>query len=200
MGREITKLDSPIDAMYLIHKALRAEAARVEGAIDQIGEGGNLQPIQEAFSHWAMVLGYHAEVEDKYMTALLPDSLPARDNEATHRGLGEMLENVQADLNEAIEQAVGSPRTKRHLYGKVVALRIAQDDHLEEEEEFVLPGIRQRIGEEQQLEMARRLLVDREAPDTRWILDWVARDLTPSERELLAGLVAHFKEAPPGAR
>ena len=48
------------------------------------------------------------------------------------------------------------------LFGKVVALRIDQDDHLEEEE-FVLPIIRQHIGETQQLEMARHLLLDPKA-------------------------------------
>ena len=32
-------------------------------------------------------------------------------------------------------------RTHRHLYGKVVALRICQDDHFESEEYLVLPEI-----------------------------------------------------------
>jgi len=200
MTAEITKLESPIDAMYLIHKALSAMAARVETLIEQLEEGGSLQPFQAAFSRWAMALGYHAETEDRYMTVLLPDSKPARENEVAHRGLAERLEEVQADLHEAIERAVVSARTQRHLYGKVVALRIAQDDHFEEEEAFVLPLIRQRIGEAQQLEMARRLLIDQDAEDMRWILDWVAGDLTPTQQQWLAGLADRFQEVPAGAR
>jgi hypothetical protein len=43
--------------MYLIHKALRANAARVEQMIDQLEEGGGLQPFKRAFYHWVMALG-----------------------------------------------------------------------------------------------------------------------------------------------
>lgn len=200
MTTQITKLESPIDAMYLIHKALRAEAARIEKLVGQLEIGGSLQPFEAAFSHWGKALGYHAEAEDTYMTALLPNSLPARDNEAAHRGLAEMLEGMQTDLDAERGSAVANARTQRHLYGKIVALRIAQDDHFEEEEAFVLPVIRQRIGEAQQLEMARRLLMDQDAADKCWILDWLARDLTPTERQLLADLTARFTEVPAEAR
>lgn len=63
------------------------------------------------------------------------------------------------------------PRTQRQLFGKVIALLIVQADLLEEEEENLLPLIRQEIGEAQQLEMARRLLVDFEADEPYWMLD-----------------------------
>jgi hypothetical protein len=110
-----------------------------------------------------------------------------------------MLEGVQTALNDALGQAVLRPRTRRHLYGKVVALRIAQDDHFEEEEAFVLPIIRQRISEEQQLEMATRLLINQDGEDKRWILELVAGELTPTERQLLACLTARFKEVSPAS-
>ena len=107
-----------------------------------------------------------------------------------------MLENTLTSLQEAMLQPGVRARTQRHLYQQVVALRIAQDDHFEEEEEFVLPIIRQRIAEKQQLEMTERLFIDRDAEDPRWILDWVAQDLTPTEQQVLAALVTRFAELP----
>jgi hypothetical protein len=53
------------------------------------------------------------------------------------------------------------------LFGKVIALLIAQADLLEEEEEIVLPVIRQQMSEEQQLEIAQRLLSDPDSEDDR---------------------------------
>ncbi len=199
MTTESAKLESPIDVMYLVHKALRAEAAHVATVIEQLEEGGNLQPFKRAFYGWVIALGHHEEVEDTYMTALLPDSLQARDNEAAHRRLEEMLEDVQRCLHEEIGRTLLIARTRRHLYGRVVMAWIAQDDHLEEEEAFVLPVIRQRMDEAQQLEVARRLLIDQDAEDTRWILDWVPQHVTPPERQWLAGPAARFTEVLPKA-
>lgn len=200
MTVEITKLDSPIDVMYLIHKALRAEAARVERISEQLAVGDSLQPFQEVFQRWGKALAYHAHAEDHYMTAALVDSPPARDNEATHRALEERLADIQTYAQDEVGSSLMSAKSQRHLFGKVVALRIAQDDHFEEEEAFVLPLIRQRISEAQQLEMARRLLVDVDEPDNGWIMDSVTEDLTPAERQLLADLAARFEAIPVEAR
>ena len=231
---EITKLDSPIDVMYLIHKALRAEAARMEKMAAELEVGGSLQPFRLAFNLWAVALGYHAAAEDEYMTAPLANCPPARDNEAEHADLGQRLqdmagcmdpddtkelahrvreamaslneeqhkeltqklEDVRAVLNEEIGKTKLIDRTKRHLFGRIVALHIAQDDHLDNEEAFVLPVVRERMSEAEQLEVARRLLIDEidENSQTQsWIVEWVARELTPGERRLLAGLEARFK-------
>ena len=196
MTAEITKLESPIDVMYLIHKALRVEAARVEQMIERFAITDQLQPFREAFQHWEKTLGYHAAVEDKYMTPSLADLPVARDNEAAHEGLEQRLADIQHYVSRMVGPALATAKTRRHLYGKVVALRIAQDDHLEEEEAFVLPIIRARIPEAQQLEMARYLLIDGESSDDGWLIDWVAAALTPVERQLLTALVAQFREVP----
>jgi hypothetical protein len=83
---------------------------------------------------------------------------------------------------------------RRRLFGKVVALRIDQDDHLEEEEEFVLPIIRQQMSQAQQLEMVAHLLLDSNAPDAEWgwVLDWLVQDLTDVERQSLATLTVRL--------
>jgi hypothetical protein len=117
-------------------------------------------------------------------------------NEEQHKELTQKLEDVRAVLNEEIGKTKLIDRTKRHLFGRIVALHIAQDDHLDNEEAFVLPVVRERMSEAEQLEVARRLLIDEidENSQTQsWIVEWVARELTPGERRLLAGLEARFK-------
>lgn len=231
MVSEITKLESPIDVMFLLHKALRLDAERVENMAALLEVGGSLQSFRLAFNVWATALEYHAEAENKYMTAPLTNCQPARDceaehadlaerledlagcmdgddtgelaemvrdlmasaNEEQHRELTQRMEEVMAVLNQEIGKTKLIERTKRHLYGRVVALRIAQDDHLDNEEAFVLPVVRERMNAPQQLEVARHLLIDENAQDPHWIVDWVVRYLTPSERDLLAGFEARFK-------
>ena len=43
MADEKTQLDSPIDVMYLIHKALSGEATRVQRVVEEMEEGDGLQ-------------------------------------------------------------------------------------------------------------------------------------------------------------
>jgi hemerythrin-like domain-containing protein len=195
MTMNTIRIDSPIDAMYLIHKALRAEAARVETVVRVLEEGGSLQPFRQAFYRWVMALAYHADTEDAYMTSLLPGFPAARECELAHSRLAELLEDIQFCLTEEIGRTMLIARTQRHLFGKVVLARIAQDDHLEEEEAFVLPLIRQQMSEAQQLDIIRHLLIDQEAEDVRWHLDWITAYLSPREQQLVVDMVAQFKES-----
>jgi hypothetical protein len=212
--------------MYLIHKALQFEAARVEEMVRTLNGGDSLQTVRSAFNLWAAALVFHAQQEDVYMTGPMPDFKAARTNESDHamlenllggltalvaanddRGLAEWvkeamaalheeqhaqligkLEDVMAVLNEEIGKTRLVAKTHRHLYQRVVGLRVAQDDHLESEEAFVLPEIRQQFNEEAQLKMIRQLLIDQAAEDRGWVLDWVAERLVPGERRLLADL------------
>lgn len=234
MNPEEAQLDNPIDAMLLIHKALRNEATRVEEMVRRFQIGSSLQPIRGAFNFWAAALAFHAEQEDQHMTAIMPDFQPARDAETEHVALAKIMENLSTfldrkdtgglaervngalvalnqrqhlelvekleDVMVVLNQEIGKTRviarTQRHLYGKVVALRIAQDDHLESEEAFVLPEIRQRFGEAEQLKIVSQLLIDAQAEDQRWVLDWVAQNVTPAERRLLADLEAQMVVLP----
>ena len=230
MTTEISRLENPMEVMYLIHKALRVEAARVEEMVRRFEIGDSLQPIRGAFNFWCTALMFHADQEDRYMTAPLTNFQPARDNENEHATLGDMLGDLTAfldrddtrglahrvkeamvalheeqhmelmqrleDVMEVLHEEIGKTkviaRTQRHLYGKIVALRITQDDHLESEEAFVLPEIWQRFNEEDQLEMARQLMIDEAADDPRWVIRWVAQCLNVGERRQLAALEARF--------
>src|SRR5215467_11144025 len=122
------------------------------------------------------------------MTAPL-DRSSMRTNEAEHRRLTELLADLQTYVCQTSGPAAVTARTQRHALGKVVALRVAQDDHLEEEEERVLPVIRQQFSERQQCDIARRLLIDRQAQDAGWLLAWLIPHVTATERQLLAELI-----------
>ena len=119
------------------------------------------------------------------MTSFLPDLPQARANEESHRRLEQRMEEVETCMDEEIGRAHVIARTQRHLYGRVVRLQIAQDDHLEEEEEFVLPLIREQLDESQQKMIVTKMLVDEEGQNKSWILDWLSRHLTSKERTLL---------------
>jgi hemerythrin-like domain-containing protein len=197
MTAELTTLEAPIDVMYLIHKALRRESARVKEIVNQLEEGSTLQPFRLAFYQWVMALEYHSIMEEVSMTALAADSSASWDHETTHTAMEAKLEEVQTCLNEEIGRTFLIARTQRHLYGKVVEARIAQEDHLEDEEASLLPILRQRVDEQQQLEIVKGLLIDQEAPDNCWILDWLSQHLTLKEQQLLTGLLARLAEGIP---
>ena len=234
MADETTQLDSPIDVMYLIHKALSGEATRVQRVVEEMEEGDGLQRFRTEFNSWATALMYHADMEDQYMTTPLTDFQPARVNEAEHAELGDLIDGLTSyvrngnnrRLEERVKAAVVAihqqqhselmekledvldvlngeigrtrliARTRRHLYGKVVQLRICQDDHLESEEAFVLPEVKSRLSEAEQLEVGRRLLIDDEAEDTTWNLDWIAKHVSPAERKLLQDFADRFVRSP----
>lgn len=190
-----TDLENPIDAMCWIHQALRAEAAHVQQIAEHLEEGGTLEPFRQAFYRWVLALGYHAEAEDQWMTPLLPACAVARECEAAHLRLAARLEDVQRCLTEEIGRTMLIARTQRHLFGAVVLARIAQDDHLEEEEAFVLPVIRRQFSATQQVRVIAHLLLDQTAEDPHWPLNWLDGHLPPRERRLVADLAALAKQA-----
>jgi hemerythrin-like domain-containing protein len=190
-----TDLENPIDAMYWIHQALRAEAAHVQQIVEHLEEGGTLEPFRQAFYRWVLALGYHAEAEDQWMTPLLPACAVARECEAAHRRLAARLEDEQRCLTEEIGRTMLIARTQRHLFGAVVLARIAQDDHLEEEEAFVLPVVRRHLSAAQQVGVIAHLLLDEGAEDPHWPLNWLTDHLPPRERRLVANLAAIAKQA-----
>ena len=68
-------------------------------------------------------------------------------------------------LEENIGASSVMPWTKQHLYGPVIAYRVAQKNHLETEEAVVIPLIRENLFIECQLEAGGALLIDHEADD-----------------------------------
>jgi hypothetical protein len=104
-----------------------------------------------------------------------------------------------AEIRTAVREigpAAVTARTRRRLFGHVVALRIAQDDHLEEEEELVLPIIRERLSAAQQCEIVQRLLRDPQAADPTWVVTWLRHALTETERHAMGALTARWARTP----
>ena len=211
---EITTLEQPIDAMYLIHKALRGEADRTVELARSLENGCSLQAFKLAFTAWATAIMYHAEKEvgtamsnsvDESRRAAAHDPverakwalLEKEDSEYTR--LLEGVQNVMTVLEEDIGSTSVISRTKQHLYGQVIALRVAQEDHLETEEAMVIPLLRENLSPDSQLTVVGGLLIDRDADDQRWVIDWISQDLTPKENELLLGLESRINQAQPVA-
>ena len=212
MTSEFTALESPLDAIRLIHKALRSRGAMVAQIAEQAGAESSLQAFRCAFDSWASGLLYFFEQEDALMSPAAleaessrPGAKPvtqlehgglahkvkremAAANGRGHLELTEMLEEVLTVLNGEIQRTSIIQRTRQHLCQRVLSLRLALDDHLEDEETFLLPMLRRSMSEDRQREVVRRLLYDEESPEPHWIMNWVAQELTPGERQLLEGL------------
>jgi hypothetical protein len=189
--------------MYLIHKALRGEGDRTVELARCLEDGCSLQPFKLAFTAWATAIMYHAEREvGTEMTKSVDESRKAACHDPIERAKWAVLEKEDAEYTRlldgvmeamtVLEEDIGATsiisRTKQHIYGQVIALRVAQEDHLETEEAMVLPLLRENLSPERQLEVIGGLLVDHEADDQRWVLDWISQDLTPNENKLLLEL------------
>ncbi len=214
MTVEITTLEQPIDAMYLIHKALRGEADRTVALAKHLECGCSLQPFKLAFTAWATAIMYHAEKEvGTKMSKFVDESRRAAVDCPVERVKWALLEKEDdeyarllegvMDVMSVLEEDIGAtsliPRTKQHLYGQVIALQVAQEDHLETEEAMVLPLIRECLSIECQSEAVGALLIDRDADDENWVIDWISQDLTPKENELLLELVSSVPQPQPVA-
>ncbi|MCH8298603.1 MAG: hypothetical protein IH873_11095 [Chloroflexi bacterium] len=210
MAVEITTLEQPIDAMYLIHKALRGEADRTVELARSLENGCSLQAFKLAFTAWATALMYHAEKEvGTEMSKFVDESRLSSSHDPVERVKWALLEKEDAeymrlldcvqDVMTVLEEDIGTTsvisRTKQHLYGQVIALRVAQEDHLETEEAMVIPLLREYLSRERQLEVVGGLLVDRDADDRHWVIDWISQDLTTKENELLLALESRINQA-----
>jgi hypothetical protein len=89
----------------------------------------------------------HARIEDMYMTLLLPARPVVQDNEVEHQRLTILFRELASFLQEIPPQTSITPRLQRQVLGHVITLGMAHDDHLESEEDLVLPLVRQRLSE-----------------------------------------------------
>ena len=112
--------------------------------------------------------------------------------ETQHEEVVAKLEEVEEVLRTELGGDNVAARTKRHLYSRVVALRVAEFDHFENEEAFVVPEIRERMNEEEQLSIVKHLLIDEGAKDPSWIIDWVFDELSPRDQSILTAIKARF--------
>jgi hypothetical protein len=117
----------------------------------------NCQPARDNEAEHAALVEGAVDVKgflEKGDTAGLADSVKATMRalqEEQHKELTEKLEEVANVLKKEIGETKVVARTRRHLYAKVLALRLAEYDHFENEEAFVVSLVRERMGEREQL-------------------------------------------------
>src|SRR6476659_4975777 len=128
MTMDITYCDSPIDVMYLIHNALRAEATEVTQRARQLGTADALAAFAQALHQWAHTLEEHARIEDTYMTPLLPARPVVQDNEAEHQRLLALFGELASFLQAVSPETPLTPRLQRQVLGHVITLCIEHDD------------------------------------------------------------------------
>jgi hypothetical protein len=193
MTIDITYYDSPIDIMYLIHNALRAEEAEVTQRARQLGTADTLAVFAQALHQWASTLEEHARIEDLYMTPLLPTRPVVQDNEAEHQRLTTRFRELAALLQEIPPQTSITPRLQRQVLGHVITLGVEHDDHLESEEDLVMPLVRQRLSEDQQCALVWRLVCAGGSQEAGTIGPWITAALTTAEQQALAALLARWE-------
>ena len=115
--------------------------------------------------------------------------------EEQHRELEERLHEVEEALKEVLGEKKVTARTIRHIHSRFLGVRILELDHFENEEAFVCSLVRDEIDEAGQLYMVRRLLIDDNAQDPRWVIDWVQSELDPADQVLLGELEVRFQGA-----
>ena len=71
---------------------------------------------------------------------------------------------------------------------QIVALKVAEYDHFENEEAFVLPMIKDQMTKLQQLECVEKLLFDEKSENSSWIYDFIETNLNQREADLLISL------------
>ncbi|MCH8206700.1 MAG: hypothetical protein IH956_06810 [Chloroflexi bacterium] len=70
MTDEITRLDSPIDVMYLMHKAFRVQSERTEHLAARAQDGSDLGEFMDSFNFWVRQLLYHAQTGSGQITSI----------------------------------------------------------------------------------------------------------------------------------
>ena len=115
-----------------------------------------------------------------------------------HQELADKAQEVEAALKAALGESTVTGRTRRHLYRRIMALRILEYDHFENEEAFVCSVVKERMSEQEQLDMVKQILTEEGADDPRWIIQWVQDEIDPAEREWLTALEGRFSNGSGG--
>jgi hypothetical protein len=193
MPTAIAPLTSPIDALCLIHNALRTEAERAEQTVEHLEVGSSFKAFQPVFYHWALVLSTYVETEERVLPTLVPEAARAWETTAgTARQLLERLEALQTYLQTEIGKTIVIARTKRQLFGRVALARLLQEDLLEDEETDLLPVLRTRLSEARQWDLLRLLFIDQDAAPQDTMVAWIAQDVTDLQRQTLVSLTTRL--------
>ena len=162
----------------------------------QLGPASTLAAFTQALHQWASTLEEHARIEDMYMTPLLPARPVVQDNEVEHQRLTTLFRELASFLQEIPPQTSITPRLQRQVLGHVITLGVEHDNHLESEEDLVLPLVRQRLSEAQQCVLVWHLLCYSRSQEAGTIHPWIIAALTTAEQQALATLLSRWEALP----
>jgi hypothetical protein len=118
----------------------------------------------------------------------LLESLVFAAEEEQHKELVRNVDQLRAAVEEALGEEKTSKRTLRHLHQAILALRVIEWDHFENEEAFVLPLVREQMTHDEQLKCAGKLLLDDSADEERWVIEDIYEGLSQDERAKVKSL------------
>ena len=108
--------------------------------------------------------------------------------EKNHEILMTKVGAVEQKLQKFLEDTKLDQTFRRHLYEQIVALKVSEYDHFENEEAFVLPMIKEQMTKNEQLKCVEKLLFDDKSAHPSWIYDFIKSQLVSREAELLDNL------------
>ena len=185
--------DSPIDVMYMIHHALRAEAAEATPRLArQLGTGDTLATFAQMLHRWASTLEEHARIEDTYMTPLLPARPIVQDNEAEHRRLTTLFHELKSFL-QALRPRRPSRRAGNARYWVRSSPSVSSMTTIWKVKRISSCHSSGSGSEDQQCALVWRLLCDGESQEAGTIRPWIIAALTTAEQQVLATLLARWE-------
>ena len=108
--------------------------------------------------------------------------------EMNHEILMTKIEAVEEKLKKLLGDTKLDQTFHRHLYEQIIDLKVAEYDHFENEEAFVLPMIKEQMTKDEQLKCVGKLLFDDKSDHPAWIYDFIRSHLVSREVALLDNL------------
>ena len=197
---------NPIEGAGFLHEALRTAANQVKQISDQLGTVHSLQGFTLAFTSWVTVLIFNITQQENHIEPSLRDALSGENSNLAQKngsiilalskvGRQEqmlVIEDVFSVLYGEIGDTSLITRTTQHLQRQILAMEMAQTNHLETQDLLIIPILANRMNRLDQLSLLKNLLIDEQSDDRRWIVGWISEHLDPVSKSALSGLESQF--------
>ncbi len=191
-GGDLTVFKANLDAWlkHLLYHAQTEDEYMTEPLKDKILQDGR-EPLKANEVEHDELRQFGGSVLELLDQASAENVLASEEEE--HAKLMEKVDQVEEAAGDAIAERFVKPRTRRHLYRSVMELRVSEFDHFENEEAFVLPIVKEQMSSSEELECSRRLLIDDDSDQPRWIIDFIIDQLEGVEKQLVMDLDKQFQ-------
>ena len=208
MNIENNNQSNPIEAAGFLHEALRTAANQVKQISDQLGTVHSLQGLTLAFTNWVTVLIFNMTQQENHIEPSLRDALSKEDSNKEQKNGGLILalsrvgrqeqmskiEDVFSILYGEIGDTSLITRTTQHLQRQILAMEIAQTNHLETQDLLIIPILANSMDSVDQLALLKNILIDEQSDDRRWIVDWISEHSNPSSKSALAEIESQLAD------